>query len=120
MQRRWLTRLAKIALFLVIAAGLVGLVVMLLWNWLLPPILGVRAIDFWQALGLFALARVLVGGLRRGGGHRGHWRGRMAAHWASMSEEERARARAAMAERCGGRHRRADRDAPPPTPAPQA
>jgi hypothetical protein len=113
MQRRWWTRLAKIALFIVVAAGLVGLVVMLLWNWLLPPILGVRAIDFWQALGLFALARLLVGGLRRGG-HRGHWRGRMAAHWASMSDEERTRVRAAMAERCGGRHRRSGQDAGAP------
>ena len=114
MQRRWLLRIAKIALFIVVAAGLVGLAVMLLWNWLLPPIVGVHAIDFWQALGLFALARLLVGGLRRGGGHRGHWRGRMAAHWASMSEEERERMRAAMAERCGGRHRRAGRDSAAP------
>ena len=109
MQARWLLKIAKIALVIVVAAGLVGLAVMLRWNWLGPSVFGARTIDFWQALGLFALARVLVGGLRRGGGP-GHWRGRMAAHWASMSDEERARVRAAMAERCGGRTRRAERE----------
>lgn len=43
-----------------------GAVVMILWNWLIPGIFGLAAITFWQALGLFALARILFGGF---GGH---------------------------------------------------
>jgi len=40
-----------------------GLVVMTLWNALLPAILGVKAIGFWQALGILVLSRILFGGL---------------------------------------------------------
>lgn len=42
--------------------------VMVLWNWLMPGILGLATITFWQALGLFLLARILFGSF---GGHRG-------------------------------------------------
>ena len=35
--------------------------VMLLWNWLMPAIFGLATISFWQALGLFALSRILFG-----------------------------------------------------------
>ena len=45
-----------------------GFVVRLLWNWLLPPIFGLREVTFWQALGLLALCRILFGGFGRGGG----------------------------------------------------
>ena len=102
MRRHWLTKALKITLFGAIAIGAIGLVVMALWNWLAPNLFGGRTIDFLQALGLFALARILVGGLRgRGGGYRGHWRQRMAERWEAMSDEERAKAREAMQGRCG-------------------
>jgi hypothetical protein len=100
MKMRWIKRGAGFVVLAAVALGVIGLVVMALWNWLAPGVFGVRPIDFWQALGLFVLARLLVGGLRRGG-HGGHWRGRMAARWAAMSDEERERARAAMRSRCG-------------------
>lgn len=71
-----------------------GFVVMLLWNWLVPPLIGLATITFWQGLGLLALARILVGGWNFGqGGHSGH-----------MSREERERFREHM--------RRHDRDTP--------
>jgi len=108
MKPRWIRKIAAFALLAVLAAGIAGLVVMALWNWLVPALFGGHAIDFWQALGLLVLARVLVGGLRRGG-HPGHWRGRFAARWADMSDEERARVRAAMQGRCG--HRTGDQAA---------
>ena len=43
-------------------------VVMLLWNYVLATVINVAVINFWQALGLFALARILFGGF--GGFHR--------------------------------------------------
>ncbi len=72
---------------LVIGAVIVlvlGLVVMTLWNALLPAILGVKAIGFWQALGILVLSRILFGGLgfRPGmfGAHR-----RMHERWMNMT-----------------------------------
>ncbi|MBN1423651.1 hypothetical protein JXA88_03755 [Candidatus Fermentibacteria bacterium] len=47
----------------VAALGLVlGLAVQHLWNWLMPPIFGVAAISYWQAVGLFVLCHILFGG----------------------------------------------------------
>ncbi|MDR1226216.1 MAG: hypothetical protein LBK47_04880 [Prevotellaceae bacterium] len=71
---------------------------MLLWSWLMPAIFGVSAINFWQALGLLVLARLLFGGF---GGRRGwlghhammHGRGRhgnpIREKWTKMTPEER-------------------------------
>ena len=53
-----------------------GFVVRQLWNWLLPPIFGLREVTFWQALGLLALCRILFGGFGRGGSHAGPRRAR--------------------------------------------
>ena len=65
-----------------------GLLVMTLWNALLPAILGVKAIGFWQELGILVLSRILFGGLgfRPGmfGAHR-----RMHERWMNMTPEQR-------------------------------
>jgi hypothetical protein len=80
--------------------GLMGLtaiagfsaITMLLWNWLIPCIFGLATINFWQALGLLVLIRILFGGI---GGK--HWMG-MGMHnhhnpirekWMKMTPEER-------------------------------
>ena len=59
-------RLLMIAPFaltgLAVFAYLGGQIVRLLWNWLVPPIFGLPALTFWQALGLLALCRILFGG----------------------------------------------------------
>jgi hypothetical protein len=69
-----------------------GTVVQLLWNWLLPPLLGVKAITFWQGIGLLALSRILFGGF--GGGHRG-------SSWSRRHREDREQWHRKMAERFG-------------------
>jgi hypothetical protein len=96
----WIFRGLKIAL--VVALGVIALsfVVMALWNWLVPAVIGWKAIDFWQALGLLVLSRILFG-FRVGFGFRGHGRGRMAERWARMSPEEREKFREGMRGRCG-------------------
>jgi hypothetical protein len=92
-------------LALLIFAG--GEIVMHLWNWLTPQLWGWREITFWQAIGLLALARILVGGF--GGGHRGpgprrrlndRMTDRMAERWEHMNPEERERFREGL-RRCG-------------------
>ncbi|MDR2127262.1 MAG: hypothetical protein LBP63_10595 [Prevotellaceae bacterium] len=37
--------------------------VMLLWNWLMPSIFNMKSLNFWQALGLLTLFRILFGGM---------------------------------------------------------
>jgi len=100
MRRRWML-FAPIAILLFIAIG--GALVELLWNALLPAIFGVRAITFWQAVGLLALCRILFGGLGRHGGYRPGWgfRRRMRARWEAMTPEERERFRDGMRAGCG-------------------
>lgn len=60
-----------------------GLLVMSLWNALLPAITGVKAIGFWQALGILLLSRILLVGWVSSsmfGAHR-----RMHAQWMNMT-----------------------------------
>ncbi len=49
---------------------LCGLVVMLLWNWLMPDIFGLKRLTYWQAWGLLILCTILFKGFgsRSGGG----------------------------------------------------
>ena len=100
MKRHWVSRTVKIAAMAVVAVpvfvAVFGSIVMLLWNWLLPPLLGLPAIGFWQALGLLVLSRILLGGFH--GGHGGHprWRRRMLERWERMTPEEREKLRAAL------------------------
>jgi hypothetical protein len=95
-------RALRIALFVAAALGLAGFVVMSLWNWLIPSIFGGPVLHFWQALGLLALTRLLVGRFGRGPGHHA-WRGRMREEWQRMTPEERERLRTNLYRRCGGR-----------------
>ncbi len=71
--------LAIVGLLLFVAIG--GEVVLLLWNWLLPPLFGWHQVTFWQALGILALCRILFGGFGRHGSHRSGVRRRMAERW---------------------------------------
>ncbi|MBL7825118.1 MAG: hypothetical protein JNJ57_00700 [Saprospiraceae bacterium] len=80
-------------------ALLAGWAVMFLWNYVLPGTLGVQPLDFYQALALLALCRILFGGFRGGGGPR-HFNRRRREQWMNMSQEERAQMRAEWMERC--------------------
>ena len=110
MRRKWFfIPLALVAMAAFVFVG--GEIVRLLWNWLLPPLFGLREITFWQALGLLALSRILVGGFGMHGGHRSN-RGfrrdmadrvadRVVDRWERMTPEERERFRQRIRERCG-------------------
>jgi len=51
---------------------LCGWVVMLLWNWLMPDIFGLKPLTYWQAWGLLVLSHILFKGF--GSGHHGNGR----------------------------------------------
>jgi hypothetical protein len=74
----------------VVLGFLFGYFVMLLWNWLMPALFGLKVITYWQAFGLIVLSKILFGGhgfQRHGHGHNKwhdkHWR-----KFAHMSGDE--------------------------------
>jgi hypothetical protein len=98
---KWVVRGFGIALLILIFIAAGGEAVLHLWNWLLPSLFGWREITFWQAVGMLALCRILVGGF--GGRHFGHsnFRRHMADRWERMTPEEREKFRQGMKGGCG-------------------
>jgi len=43
-------------------AILFGFIIMWLWNWIMPEIFGLTTITYWQAVGIFILSKILLGG----------------------------------------------------------
>jgi hypothetical protein len=95
--------------------SLISFVVMQLWNNLLPGILHVGVITFWQAMGIFVLCKILFGfGKGRGGGWGGNpWGGnpwmrqKMQERFRNMTPEQKEMFKQKMRDRaCGpwGRH----------------
>jgi hypothetical protein len=56
-------------LFGILAVLLFGYIVMLLWNAILPALLGVSAITYWKAVGVLILSKILFGSFGKGCGH---------------------------------------------------
>ena len=108
--RAMLFRGIRWAVLVLAGIAAVGAVVMALWNGLIPVLFGGPVLGFWQALGLWMLSRLLVGGLRGGRGRGAAWRARQADLWATLSDDERAAWREQRRGRCGGPR-------PPATPA---
>ncbi len=104
------SRFPRFLLFLLfIFAFIVPLsfIIMALWNNILVAVLHVSVINFWQALGLFALSRILFGGFPGRPGWAGHGRRRremeeMRNKWFNLSPEERKNFKQNLRSRCGG------------------
>ena len=93
-----------------LAAGalfLITYIVMLLWNNLLPDILHVSTITYWQAMGILVLSKILFGFGGRGGRGGAPWMRHKMERFKNMSPEEQERFREQMRARCGkwGRNR---------------
>jgi Ca2+/H+ antiporter, TMEM165/GDT1 family len=104
------SRFPRFILFLLfIFAFLVPLsfIIMALWNNILVAVLHVSVINFWQALGLFALSRILFGGFPgkpgwAGRGRRRHEMEEMRNKWFNLSPEERKNFKQNWKNRCWG------------------
>jgi hypothetical protein len=85
----WIARrVAKGIVIGLVFALVFGIFVLLLWNWLMPGVFGMREITYGQALGMIILARILFGvrGLRPG--FAGRWRGRRPWAWGGPCSKE--------------------------------
>ncbi|TDE16436.1 hypothetical protein [Dyadobacter psychrotolerans] len=116
---KYRVRFGMFPFFALIAALVLGAAVMVLWNAILPELTGVRTIRYWQAVGLLALCRILLGnfGGRMGRAERwkNHWNKEMAdpseqnanrykqwgGKWMNMSDEERLHFKDEIRRRCG-------------------
>jgi hypothetical protein len=89
---------AKCVLFGLIAISLVGVVTLLLWNWLIPTLFKGPVINYWEALGLLLLTKILF--WRVGGGSRNtcnttdnaaapYWKHRFYEKFSTMKPEDR-------------------------------
>lgn len=113
-----------IGIIIFVFAFIVGLsfAVMALWNNILVGVLHVGVINFWQALGIFGLAKILFGGFPGGhgrwggGGPGGRWKQRMGGgmkeKWMNMSPEEREKFKQEWGRRCGGWQRQSAEQQP--------
>jgi hypothetical protein len=72
--------------FGILFLGLFSLLVLLLWNWLMPAIFGLTTINYLQALGLLVFSKILFFGFHRNYGPSNHFRSRE--YWKKRFEEE--------------------------------
>ena len=97
---------AKVFMILVCIVAFISLfsfIVMKLWNAILPDVLHVSAINFWQAMGILVLSKILFGGFGPWGHKKHEWKKRMQDKWQDMSPEERSRFKEALEKRFEGR-----------------
>ena len=95
----------KLMMFLlfIIAAIAFSAVVMLLWNAILPEVIGVKSISFLQAVGILLLSKILFGGFRGGGAARRQKWMTMQQKMTAMTPEEREKFKSEWRNRCGNR-----------------
>ncbi|MEO7308449.1 MAG: hypothetical protein ABIR78_09320 [Ferruginibacter sp.] len=116
MKKQGIKRGGMFFLLFIVAVPLFGLLVMSLWNAILPEVIGVRSITFWQALGILLLSKILFGGF--GGGRHSRQHGRqkwieMKQKFAGMSAEDREKFKDEWKNRCGGRWGRSETPSAP-------
>ncbi len=78
-------------------------IVMLLWNAILPDVMPVSKITYWQALGILVLSKILFGGFRMGSRFKNHhtqMQQNFKDKFMNMSDEERSSFRAQWKSRC--------------------
>ncbi|MBA2762501.1 MAG: hypothetical protein H0U39_11185 [Segetibacter sp.] len=81
-------------------------ILMLLWNAILPAVLHVNTLTFWQAAGLLVLCRILFGGFKFWSGGTRRFGGRpslLKDKWMKMTDEEKAKFREEWKKRCDQR-----------------
>jgi hypothetical protein len=111
----WYRWFYRAPLFLILGGAfilLVGYVVMLLWNALVPALFHGPVLTFWQAVGVMVLFKILFHNHRfnRWHGHgwhpswHQHWKQRFEAKLAGMRPEDREKFKDEWSKRCNPHH----------------
>ena len=105
MKRWWVGKIAAGIGFFVAATLLLSLVVMLLWNALVPVLFNGPMISYVQSMGLLILSHILLRGWspwrHRNGWRHDRWRKRFEEKLSAMTPEERERFHEEWGRRCG-------------------
>ncbi len=72
--------------FIITVIAFISLIILLLWNWLMPSIFNLPDINYLQALGILILSKILFLGIGRHD-HRDHCRDRE--YWKKRFEENK-------------------------------
>jgi hypothetical protein len=102
MRRRPKSKFGKVIMILICVTAFISLfsyIVMSLWNAILPEVLHAGVINFWQAMGILVLSKILFSGFGGWGGRKHAWKRRMEEKWGNMSDEEREQLRSSMKSR---------------------
>ena len=93
-----------VGMFIILFFAVSGLV-MVLWNTILPEVIGVKDLNFWQAMGILVLSKILFGGFRKCGKDKGNrFQGiEMMKRMKHMTPEEREIFKTKLKERYGNR-----------------
>jgi hypothetical protein len=101
----WITKIVKMLTFFLVGTLVLGLVVMLLWNALIPDLFHGPSMSFWQAVGLLVLTHILLRGWGRwfhsNGWRHERWRRKFEEKLAAMTPEEREKFKEEWQHRCG-------------------
>jgi Ca2+/H+ antiporter, TMEM165/GDT1 family len=100
-KRFWIKKIIGFTMIAVACLALLAWVVMLLWNGVLVEVVQVSTVNYWQALGLLVLSKILFGGFRgKGGDYKKRWKEKMEQKLSGMSEEEREKIKEEWKHRC--------------------
>lgn len=102
MKNIWLAKASKILLLAIFFGVLVGTIVMVLWNWLMPTLFNLPYINLGQAIGLVVLSKILTGGVRVSVGDKEFWlkNKQMYDKWTTMTPYEREQWKTEWRNRC--------------------
>ena len=105
MKRWWIGKIAAGIGFFALATLLLSLVVMLLWNALVPVLFNGPVISYVQSIGLLVLSHILLRGWspwrHKNGWRHDRWKKRFDEKLAAMAPEERERFQEEWRRRCG-------------------
>lgn len=89
-------------IFILIVAGVALLIwlVMFLWNTILPEVIGVTTINYWQALGIFVLSKILFGGFRGGPPRSKRFKSKISEKFMNMTDEQKETFKSEWKSRC--------------------
>ncbi len=105
MKSWWFVKTIKFLVFAALAITIFSLIVMVVWNAVVPDLFGGPALGFWHAAGLLVLSQILLRGWgpwqHAHGWRHEKWRKRFEERYASLSPEEREKVRHQWRRHCG-------------------